>query len=84
MGQHPAEARSAFDDIICMRLRVIDKSDVPEKNYSDDDEHKSFSLVKEAAKLWNKCLLGESEQILPVKSTEVPKVGVLTVKKSRV
>lgn len=43
MGQHPAEAWSVFHDIICTRLRVIDKSDVPESSYSDEDEIKAIS-----------------------------------------
>lgn len=36
VGQHPAEARSAFDDIICTRPAVT-KSDVSGKNSSGDE-----------------------------------------------
>lgn len=42
MAQHPVEARSVSNDIICTRLSVIDKSDVRERKRGEKDEPKSF------------------------------------------
>lgn len=74
VAQHPAEAWSAFDDIICTRLRVIDKSDVREQKYGDEDEPKSFSLLRAAKPQrenpGSKQLLSKSEAISRYSTTK--------------